>query len=100
MNRMITPAAIAALLVSAAVAAHADNTRELAAANFIEADANGDKALTIDEFTRFIDLNADDRIGNSRLVRRMGRYKTAFNRVDADEDGSVSVEELAALSEQ
>ncbi len=89
-----------ALIIGAVSVAAAQDNREKAAANFAEADANADSALTIDEFTRFIDLNAEDRLGNARMIQRTGRYSTAFGRVDANGDGMASTDELAAMANQ
>ena len=100
---MFTPLKTAALglaLAAAASAAVAQTNRDVAAANFAEADANADGALTIDEFTRFIDLNAEDKLGNASRIQRTGRYATAFDRLDADKDGLVTREDIAARADQ
>lgn len=89
-----------ALASGATTSVAAQENRDAAAANFAEADANADGALTIDEFTRFIDLNAEDQLGNARRIQRTGRYATAFGRLDANEDGLVSRSEIAALANQ
>lgn len=99
MKSPIATAALSlALIGGCASFAAADSQREKAAANFTAADADADGSLTIDEFTRFIDLNAEDRLGDSRLVQRTGRYQMAFERVDANADGLVAAEELAAAA--
>ena len=89
-----------ALTMAAVSVAAAQQNREAAAANFAEADANGDGALTIDEFTRFIDLNAADQLGNARRIQRAGMYNTAFGRLDVNKDGLVSRQEIAAQAGQ
>ena len=71
--------------------------RELAAENFQEADANGDRNLTYEEFVTFIDLNAADDLGNASMVSSRNMYQRAFNRMDANGDGLISVEELQAM---
>lgn len=97
---LIIAPAVAAFTIASLGVAHADEAeRALAAENFIQADVNVDNALTFDEFTTFIDLNADDDIGRAGVVRRFGRYETAFGRIDANEDGFVTPEELAAQAE-
>ncbi|MEM8752378.1 MAG: hypothetical protein AAGF90_05325 [Pseudomonadota bacterium] len=101
MNTLIKSSVLGIMLVAgAATFAAADEAREKLAANFAEADANADEALTIDEFTRLIDLNAEDGIGRARMVQRGGRYETAFKRIDANGDGLIGSEELAALSQR
>ena len=93
--------AIATLPLQAAQAQSANETRrEQVAANFREADADGDGALTRDEFTQLIDLNAQQDIGRARLIVRFDRYDLAFGRADANSDGGVTAEELLTFSAQ
>lgn len=99
MRPLLAAASLGLALAAASVAAAQDN-REAAAANFAEADADADGSLTVDEFTRFIDLNAEDRLGNARRIQRAGRYTTAFERIDANKDGLASRSEIAALASQ
>lgn len=75
-------------------------TREQIQSNFLQADANEDGALTLGEFTTLINLNAEHNIGRSRMVKRLGRYETAFGRLDTNADGIVSADELAAMAEK
>ncbi len=91
-------AAICSLAISGFASTAAANDQEKAKENFLQADANADGALTIDEFTRMIDLNAEEKIGRASLVQRTGRYKTAFERIDANSNGLVETEELAAMA--
>ncbi len=94
-KRLVAFKSIAAIAVVAAGVAHAAGSdREKAAENFLQADVNSDGALTIDEFTTFIGLNADDNLGRAATVRRFGRYEMAFERLDANTDGVVTTEEL------
>ncbi|MDX5595715.1 hypothetical protein [Pseudovibrio sp. SPO723] len=67
---------------------------EQTATNFMQADANGDGALTRGEFKTFIDLNASFNIGRAKMVRDRGLYDRAFGRLDANGDGLVSSVEL------
>ena len=100
-RRSIALAAIVALPLPAAQAQTAkDAQREQVAANFREADADGDGALTRVEFIQLIDLNAQHDIGRAKLVARLDRYDMAFGRADVNEDGRVTLEELAALASQ
>lgn len=104
MTRTLRIAALLAIGAGAALAAGAgaalaqDAARDKAAANFQQADADGDGALTLSEFTILIDLNAADDLGRARMIKRTGRYQTAFDRIDADGNGRVTVEELAAMA--
>ena len=97
-TRLKFATATLALVASTTFCAFAQSTPSAARANFIEADVNSDRALTIDEFTRFIDLNAEARIGNARLIQRTGQYMRAFDRVDANKDGLTTPKELSAFA--
>ena len=97
----IALAAIATLPLQAAHAQPAsDAQREQVAANFREADADGDGTLTRREFTKLIQLTAQHDIGRAKLIASFNRYDMAFGRADANADGSVTPEELSALSAQ
>ena len=85
-------------VASAATNASGQSTQSQAQANFMKADANSDTALTIDEFTRFIDLNAEAQIGNARIIQRTGQYARAFKRVDANGDGLANAQELSTAA--
>ncbi len=74
--------------------------REQAAANYMQADANGDGALSSAEFRTLIDLNARDGIGQAAMVKRFGRQQMAFQRIDANGNGLVTPEEIQALAQQ
>ncbi|MEO0680983.1 MAG: hypothetical protein AAF192_11280 [Pseudomonadota bacterium] len=97
-------ALLLAALFAAPAAFHADaalaqtDERETAVENFRQADADGDGALTLSEFTNLIDLNAEDELGRARLIKRSGRYRMAFGRLDADGDARVTPEEIAAVA--
>lgn len=96
---LLVVAAVAATAIGAAVPTLAsDAQKELFAENFMEADADADGALTLSEFTALIDLNAEDNLGRARVVQRMGRQETAFERIDADGDGLVTPEEISELA--
>ena len=64
---------------------------------FAAADGNGDQMLSPAEFKLFIDGAAAAGQGMAAKVQRLQRYDTAFARLDADQNGFVSVSELAAL---
>ncbi|MEM9781626.1 MAG: hypothetical protein AAF899_04025 [Pseudomonadota bacterium] len=74
--------------------------REQALANFMTADVDADGALTLSEFTTLIDLNAASGIGRASLIKRFGRYAMAFGRLDGNDDGLVTPEEIQALAQQ
>ncbi|MEL6792293.1 MAG: hypothetical protein AAFP78_02485, partial [Pseudomonadota bacterium] len=98
MNELLKVASLCfALTIGAVSTATADEQREAAQENFLEADANADGALTIDEFTRMIDLNAEDGIGRSRMIQRTGRYAVAFGRIDANGDEIIAANSSASM---
>ncbi len=84
------------LSITIAAPAKADQRREQAQANFLQADVNQDQHLDLGEFTTFINLNADHGLGRAATIRRLGMHSRAFGRLDADRDGVVSRQELAA----
>lgn len=88
--------ALLTLALAAPFAAVAQNTQR-AAENFRQADADGDGQLSYAEFARFIDLNAEDGLGNAQRVSARGLHARAFEHVDANGDGVVSPEELQAM---
>lgn len=70
---------------------------QLAVENYQQADANGDGVLVYAEFAALIDLNAADGVGNAAMVSSRGWHARAFKRIDANDDGIVSPEELQAV---
>lgn len=69
---------------------------EAGARAFVVADANGDSALTLAEFTVFMQHMAEAGETSARLVRAFGVYRIAFRRVDTNSDGIASLSELQA----
>jgi hypothetical protein len=63
-------------------------------AAFLAADADGDRFLTLAEFRVFIRHMAEAGQPTAQLVRRIGAYRIAFRRVDADGDGRATPGEL------
>jgi hypothetical protein len=57
---------------------------------------DGDERLSSSEFRKFIDENAKDNLGRAARVKRFGAYDKAFERLDANEDGFVTREEIAS----
>lgn len=93
-------ASSAALSLAIAAPAHADPQSAQAQANFVQADVNKDEQLDFAEFTTFINLNADHNLGRATAVRRLGMYEKAFGQVDANRDGIVSKQEIAAQAQR
>ena len=91
-----------AVFISLAIAApaNADQQRAQARANFQQADANQDGQLDFAEFTTFINLNADHGLGRASMVRRFGMYARAFGTADANADGVVTKQEIAARAQR
>ncbi|MFM1814073.1 MAG: hypothetical protein RLZ98_768 [Pseudomonadota bacterium] len=96
--KLFSTAALMALTIAAP--ANADSQREQAQANFLAADVNRDEKLDMAEFTTFINLNADHNLGRARMIRRFGMYAKAFGEADANGDGVVSKQEIAARAQQ
>lgn len=93
---------VTATLISLALStpALADPQRAQAQANFSKADMNQDQQLNFDEFTTFINLNADHGLGRAGMIRRFGMHGRAFGEVDMNRDGQVTKEEIAARAQQ
>ena len=99
MKRMKTFAKLTLVGVSLSVAMPlAASENDLGAENYLEADVNGDGVLAYAEFATFIDLNAEDDLGNAKLVSSRGMHSKAFERIDANGDGIVTPEELQAVN--
>jgi Ca2+-binding EF-hand superfamily protein len=87
------------LVIGAALPTVANETaRSQIAANVLEADADADGALTLEEFTTLIDLNADSGIGRARMIQRNDRYSMAFGRIDLNGDGFLTKDELEDMA--
>lgn len=89
--------ALVALTLSAP--ANANPQREQVKVHFQAADVNKDGRLDTAEFTTFINLNADYKIGKAPMIRRFGGYAKAFGAADANRDGFVSIVEIAAQAQ-
>ena len=100
LNLLATASVMAVLLsISIVMPVKADQRREQAQANFLQADLNEDQHLDFGEFTAFINLNADHGLGRATTIRRLGMHRRAFGQLDANRDGLVSREELAAQAQ-
>lgn len=78
-----------------------DNAKRLQVqTNFKTADVDRNDQLNLAEFKIFINLNADQNLGQALTVRRFGIYTKAFKKADANGDGIVTKHEIAAQSQQ
>lgn len=68
--------------------------------NFKTADVDRNDQLNLAEFKIFINLNADQNLGQAVSVRRFGIYTKAFKKVDANGDGIVTKHEIATQVQQ
>ncbi len=84
---------LAGLLALFLQPAYAQDTA-LAQENFQQADASGDGDLDYAEFVVFINLNADDNLGNAARIRKANLHQRAFKRIDANGDSIVTPTEL------
>lgn len=99
-NAIILFGSASLLAIAIFAPAVAQDQREKARANFQQADVNKDGQLDLPEFTTFINLNADYGLGRAATVRRLGMYAKAFSMADANRDGLVSREEIAAQAQK
>lgn len=99
----ITPIVVAAVaLMAPTLPASAKDSPQRAQvqANFQAADVDRNGQLNLTEFTMFINLNADHKLGQAASIRRFGMYTKAFKKADANGDGVVIKEEIAAQVQQ
>lgn len=85
---------------SNATAFEDDPDNSIAAEHLQLADQNSDGALNKEEFKEFVALEAEDDIGMSRRLKRFGAYDRAFNVLDADGSGGVTLGEIATARKQ
>ncbi len=93
---LVFVASVALPLSGVQAQAISDADRQKLAENYIQADADGDKALTRSEFHNLLLLNAQDNIGKAGKILKFGRQDMAFTRIDADRNGLVTQQELQA----
>ena len=74
--------------------------RQLLLENVTQADRNDDGAISRSEFETLIDLNAADNLGRAQRVKRSGRYDMVFNRLDANNDGFLTRQEMQSFAEE
>ena len=78
-----------------------DNAKRLQVqTNFKTADVDKNDQLNLAEFKIFINLNADQNLGQALTVRRFGIYTKAFKKADANGDGIVTKHEIATQVQQ
>lgn len=99
MPHVVASVSLVALL-TLSVSAHANPQRAKLRANFEAADIDRNEQLNMAEFKTFINLNADHNLGQASSVRRLGMYTKAFKKADANGDGVVTKEEIAAQAQQ
>jgi hypothetical protein len=96
--RLVCAACIALPLSGVQAQTMADAEKQKLAENYVQADADGDKALTRSEFHTLLSLNAQDNLGKATQIVKFGRQDMAFNRIDADRNDLVTQQELQALA--
>ena len=78
-----------------------DNAKRLQVqTNFKTADADRNDQLNLAEFKIFVNLNADQNLGQAISVRRFGIYTKAFKKLDANGDGILTKHEIATQVQQ
>lgn len=78
-----------------------DNAKRLQVqTNFKTADVDNNDQLNLAEFKIFINLNADQNLGQAISVRRFGIYTKAFKKLDANGDGILTKHEIATQVQQ
>ena len=82
------------LLITTGASADASQMLPETAEHFTIADANADDGLDAEEFKAFVELEAEDDIGASRRIQSMQIYDRAFRRMDRNEDGMLSRDEI------
>lgn len=98
MARLVCAASVVLPLSGLQAQTMSDADKQKLAENYVQADADGDKALTRSEFHSLLALNAQDNLGRAGQIVKFGRQDMAFNRIDADRDGLVTQQELQALA--
>ncbi len=102
-SRVITPIVVtnvALVALTLPAGANENPKRAQVQTNFQAADIDKNEQLNQTEFKTFINLNADHNLGQTSSVRRLGMYTKAFKQADANGDGVVTKEEIAAQAQQ
>lgn len=74
--------------------------RVQAQANFFAADIDKNEQLSLSEFMTFINLNAEHNLGQAASIRQFKMYKMAFKKADANGDGILTKQEIAAQAKE
>lgn len=100
-----TPKALFALVLLATCPITAAQAQDMSNAdkqamieNFLQADTNNDGMLYRSEFETLMKLNANDKLGRAAMVVRSGAYKKVFDRLDQNNNGAVSRDELQDMA--
>ena len=90
---LMLSAVLAVAVMGPADAQLAPEALKIAEANFKQANASANGALTAQEFKAFIDLNAAASIGKAAKIKSYNAYDKAFTGVDADKNGTITWDE-------
>lgn len=85
------------LICSNVLADEQEQTRSSLAANFQQADSDGNQALTKKEFKDFVAANAKANIGRFAMIQKRGAHDMIFSRIDSDGDGEITLQEVQKL---
>jgi Ca2+-binding EF-hand superfamily protein len=96
--RLVFAVSVALPLSGVQAQTMSDADRQKLVENYIQADVDGDQALTRSEFHTLLSLNAQDNLGRAGQIVKFGRQDMAFDRIDADRNGVVTQQELQALA--
>ncbi len=77
-----------------------NSQRVQAQANFFAADVDKNEQLSLSEFMTFINLNAEHNLGQAASIRQFKMYKMAFKKADANGDGILTKQEIAAQAKE
>jgi Ca2+-binding EF-hand superfamily protein len=99
-NTPLVTTTVALVALTLPAAANDNLKRAQAQTNFQAADIDKNEQMNQAEFKTFINLNADHKLGQASSVRRLGMYTKAFKKADANGDGVVTKEEIAAQAQQ
>lgn len=93
---MLSPVVAVAVVLACVVAGSTQTAWALTPEEKDQAWANfnkfcsGNKTLTLDQFQRFIDLNAEANIGEAQRIQSNKAYENAFSDMDADANNKVT----------
>ena len=85
------------LICTNVLADEQEQTKSSLAANFQQADSDGNQALTKKEFKAFVAANAKADIGRFAMIQKRGAHGMIFSRLDSDDDGEITLQEVQKL---